>query len=351
MNFRQLTFAREFRGITQTELASRIDGLSQSNLSKFEKGIGIISDDLLERIMDYLDFPMSFLSLSIEPEISSSHFRKRATITAKDKGIIFRTISLIAHTYDKLAECINFPEFKFRQIDLSEGYKPEDAAKQVRRQFALGSNPLSNIYHFIEQNGISIYNWDCSFDQFDGVSLMTDNGYIIMIVNSKRSPDRIRYTLAHELGHVIMHLNRDFIIHPERDLEKEANRFAAELLMPESAIASTLCNLKMKDVAAYKRYWLTSMAAIIERAKALNAIAPIRYKTLRTELSRNGWLKNEPVMVDIDSPVTFKKAYELMKSELDYCIEDFEKIMKLPRSIIEDLYETKVSIKLSLCRN
>ena len=54
MNHKQLTFAREFKGYSQTELSNKIQGLSQSNLSKFEKGLGVLSEDLQKKIIDFL---------------------------------------------------------------------------------------------------------------------------------------------------------------------------------------------------------------------------------------------------------------------------------------------------------
>lgn len=53
INYKQLIFAREYRGYSQTELASKIIGLSQSNLSKYEKGVGTLSADVLNRIIDF----------------------------------------------------------------------------------------------------------------------------------------------------------------------------------------------------------------------------------------------------------------------------------------------------------
>ncbi len=61
INYKQIIFAREYRGYSQTELASKIVGLSQSNLSKYEKGIGPLSTDVLNRIIDFLDFQLTFM--------------------------------------------------------------------------------------------------------------------------------------------------------------------------------------------------------------------------------------------------------------------------------------------------
>lgn len=61
INYKQIIFAREYRGYSQTELASKIVGLSQSNLSKYEKGIGPLSTDVLNRIIDFWDFQLTFM--------------------------------------------------------------------------------------------------------------------------------------------------------------------------------------------------------------------------------------------------------------------------------------------------
>ena len=56
MNPRQLIFVREYRGYSQTELSSHIVGLSQSNLSKFEKGIGSLSDEVKQKVIDLIAY-------------------------------------------------------------------------------------------------------------------------------------------------------------------------------------------------------------------------------------------------------------------------------------------------------
>ena len=85
MNYGQLTFAREYRGYSQTELASKIPGLSQSNLSKYEKGVGQLSDEIIAKIVDVLQFPSSFFEKSIYNTVNIAHYRKRASINKKDE--------------------------------------------------------------------------------------------------------------------------------------------------------------------------------------------------------------------------------------------------------------------------
>lgn len=57
MDYRQLTIAREYRGFTQSKLSGMIEGLSQSNLSKYEKGLGTLSEDLVLQDNGGIGFP------------------------------------------------------------------------------------------------------------------------------------------------------------------------------------------------------------------------------------------------------------------------------------------------------
>ena len=62
-----LTVVRNYRGYNQTKLCKNIKGLSQSNLSKFEKGErGVLSIDKLREIMTFLDWPFDFLYKEIK---------------------------------------------------------------------------------------------------------------------------------------------------------------------------------------------------------------------------------------------------------------------------------------------
>ena len=81
INYKQIIFAREYRGYSQTELASKIVGLSQSNLSKYEKGIGPLSTDVLNRIIDFLGFPTDFYEKKISNIAENAHYRRKKGMT------------------------------------------------------------------------------------------------------------------------------------------------------------------------------------------------------------------------------------------------------------------------------
>lgn len=334
MKGNQLTFAREYRGYTQKALAASVPGLSQSNLSKYEHGMGILSDDVLSRIMRFLNFPMAFLDLNINNNIENKHYRSKASISATKKRTIDREIALVAYCFDWFSDFVELPEYTFGCYDLEEGFSPEDVARQTRRKLRLGADPIKDICTLCEANGVFVYQIDTDCVEFDGVSLITDKGNHLIIINGNRSNDRTRLTIAHELGHIMMHENINVFINPARNKEKEATAFAAEFLMPESLIKNSLYSLKMSQLPSLKTYWLTSMSSIVERARLLGTIDKDRYTGLRCEFSRNHWNKKEPMDVPLDSPSVVKQILELVTGELGYTNKEVVEGMK----IAEDAY-------------
>ena len=338
INYRQITFAREYRGYSQSELSSKIKGLSQPNLSKFEKGIGVLSDDVLFNIISFLDFPISFFEKEIFNKPENAHYRKKASITKTERTSLENSNRIIGYIVDQMAESLEFPTFQFKEIDLGEGYTPTYVAQYVRKLLNLKDFPVKDINTILESNGIIVVELDTDISLFDGVSFTTDNGYKVIVLNKSMSNDRKRFTLAHELGHLIMHSSEDFLFAEYRDKEDEANMFASEFLMPSNAISNSLRNLKLSYLLDLKRYWLTSMASIVRRAKDIGCISYDKYQYYNVELSRKGYKKEEPLNVFIDTPKLFYTAYKMHRENLEYSDEDIVSAFSLPMDVIKRFF-------------
>ncbi|MGP2570515.1 helix-turn-helix domain-containing protein [Ornithobacterium rhinotracheale] len=350
VNHTQLTLARESRGITQTELSKAVQGLSQSNLSKFEKGLGGLSMETLERIMKYLDFPISFLELDIQATLETANYRKKASISKKKIQKFETSCKIISHIIDQMSDSIEYPDFDLIQLNLDEGYTPIEAARFTRRNFRLKENePVKDIFKLIENKGIVVYEIDIE-DKFDGISLFTDKGFPVIVINRNLPNDRKRFTLAHELGHLVMHCSYEYPISLDRDKEKEANEFAAEFLMPTIAIRRSLSGLMYSDLYKLKNYWLTSKSSIVRRAYDLGVIDKNRYTYFNIELSRNGEKLKEKESVYIDYPCVFKDSVNIHIDELKYSIEELSQVFTLPIDYVEqyclDIPDKKVKLKI-----
>lgn len=348
MNHRQLTFAREFRGYSQSELSSSITGLSQSNLSKFEKGIGYLSESVQNEIINFLNFPKDFFDKKIFNVIDNANYRKKSTVSKSHVNDFEFRCKLVGYIIDEMSEDINWPEFKFRPLNVEDGFEPEYIAMYTRKKCKIDPfKPVRDIFTVIENNGVIIYEID-ALEKFDGVSFHTDKGYPVIIINKNFSNDRKRFTLAHELGHLLMHNESEFPISSYRDKEKEANLFASEFLMPENAIKNSLFRLKFRDLLEFKQYWLTSMASIVRRAADLNCISSIEYKNFYIQLSRAGYTKREPGHVFIDQPSVFSEGIKLLRDDLKYTLDELVNYLSLPEDVIDELLSVENEQKLKL---
>ena len=333
VNHSQLTLAREYRGLTQTELSKAVQGLSQSNLSKFEKGLGGLSDELLGKIFDTLNFPKEFFAKKINIDLAIANYRKKSSISKTLLQNFETSCKFIGYLIDEMADSVDYPDFSLVTLDLEEGYTPEEVAIFTRKNFRIAPDePIHDIFKVIENKGIIIYELNTD-EKFDGISFFTPKGFAVIVINKHFTNDRKRFTLAHELGHLIMHTA--FPVPNIRDKEQEANDFASEFLMPERAIRNSLEGLKLSSLSALKSYWLTSKASIIRRAYSLGVINQDKYKYFNIELSRIGEKKNEKGSVSIDEAITFDMAVKLHLKELEYTYNDLANAFALPEDIIQ----------------
>jgi Zn-dependent peptidase ImmA (M78 family) len=141
------------------------------------------------------------------------------------------------------------------QIDLdATGATPERVAEQMRAYWMLPRGPIENLVEVIEDGeGIVI---STNFDTLllDGLSFRSEGLPPLFFLNRGMPVDRTRFSLAHELGHMVLHAI------PEDDalMEAQAHRFAAEFLMPAADIRPYLKEAKLSVFARIKRFWMVS---------------------------------------------------------------------------------------------
>ena len=330
INGRSSKLARESRGLSQSKL-SELLGVTQASLSRFEKGVLTVAPEFVSKIAQVLNYPASFFEkdICIVGE-TSLFYRKRASMTVKDLSILESKISILSKGIDELMESINIPELRIPSVEPSVDNSPQEIAYKVRNFLDVPAGPIDKIVSLLEKNGVIVMflNVD-DMEKFDGLTMFTMNQAPVIWINRNIPNDRKRFSLAHELGHLVMHLRSDNLEKSEEQKELEANEFAGEFLMPKSQCKVDLFKLKYKDLGMKKYYWKVSKAAIIYRAKELKCISEETARYLYVTLGRYGERKNESVQVPIDEPQIVKKMYSLHVSELKYSAEEMMDITGL----------------------
>ena len=344
-----IKIARESRGLSQSDL-SKLIGVTQATLSRFEKGVLDVTPDAVKKIGEALSYPESFFERDIRCVGESSLFyRKRASMTVKNLSVLESKISILSKSIDELMESIDIPELRIPAVEPSAENRPKEIAYKIRTYLGVPAGPIDNIVSLLEKNGVIVMYLDLDdMDKFDGLTMFTANQAPVIWINRNSPNDRKRFNLAHELGHLVMHLRSEDLDKPEDQKEREANEFAGEFLMPESQCREDLFNLKYKELGVKKLYWKVSKAAIIYRAKELKCISEETARYLYVTLGRFGERKKETVMVSIDEPQIVKKMYNLHLSELDYTPEEMTTITGLmPNDIKAELLNMNglISIK------
>lgn len=332
--------AREFRGLTQEDLAKSLF-VSQAKIARIEGGLQTdVPDDLLDGIAKELSFPREFFAQE-EDRIgfgSSSYFyRKKAELTATDRKRIHGLVNILRIGLKKY---INFVEIGAKRplplFDISEyGGSPAKVAQALRGMWKLPDGPVKNVTASMEAAGIIIVPCNFGTRAMDATSLRLAEMPPMVFINFDVPGDRWRYTLSHELAHLVMH---DV---PHEVMEDEADAFAAEFLMPEvemRAQFSRYGRLRLQDFANFKQYWKTSMGALIERAHDLGFLDDNQRRYLWMTMSKLGYRTKEPNPVELETPQTFKKIVQYFKNDLKYSPDDFRKLLKLNPQELESLH-------------
>ncbi|WP_151841224.1 ImmA/IrrE family metallo-endopeptidase, partial [Mycobacterium tuberculosis] len=148
--------------------------------------------------------------------------------------------------------------------------------------------PVVNLTRWMEAAGCLVFEEDFATQRIDGLSQWVDD-YPVMLINANAAPDRKRLTLAHELGHLVLHSTN-----PTENMETEATAFAAEFLMPESEIRPELRRLDLGKLLELKREWGVSMQALLERAYRMGLVSAEARTKLYKAMNARGWKTKEP---------------------------------------------------------
>lgn len=355
INYRNLQLARESRGLTQLELSSSIAGLNQGNLSKMEKGLIPIPESILNSIAYTLDYPISFFEKESQPrELTTAFYRKYTSTPQKQLNVLECKTDIVRRVLDELTEAVDIPVFDIPQICVNGDLTPIEIAKRIRLFCKIPKGPIDEIVKLMESHGIVVvFLKDCP-EKFSGVSMFTGKQFPIMFINDAHSNDRKRFTIAHELGHIVMHLHDNTVYQKEmKDLDKEADLFSSEFCMPKDDCILDLMQLKYSHLPMLKMYWKISKAAIVYKAKILNQITESQYKYLMVQLSKTGQRKNEYEQVGIDNPTILNKIYDIYRKELNYSEEDFSSLVGLYAKDIHSLllYRPRPKVTFRIVNN
>ena len=298
--------------------AGKLLNMSSTAISKYEKGdIVPNSSKLIEFANAYKVKTIDLIKVYKTPKMKFTSFRKKKRLAGGNlellKQLILEEVSKYLEVLD--LSNVNSNTFKLKKYSCNDFNDAEKAAEKFRNFIEISNKqPISDLINILENLGIIIIqvkNYDNRFSDFDGLSEIVEGVPVIVLLDGITDGARQRFTIAHELGHLILDIKNERI-----DSEKLANRFASALLIPKEAIINEFGSLRKKisfyELNAFKNEYKVSYAAIVYRLKDLNIINEYLYKKLNIFISKNIG-KNDPNPIIPEISYGFKRIVHKLK--------------------------------------
>lgn len=347
-NYKLLCMARDSRELTQAGLADLMK-IGQGTLSKYETGLLEPSPEVVRDFVNVLSYPKAFFFQSEQAYgFPPFHFRKRKKLTAKSLNRIIAEMNIrrmhvkrLMHSYER--DSTGFiPEIDVDEYHGVSRKRPvvEDIAQHVREAWKVPRGPIENMVSLIERHGGVVVPCDFGTDLIDAMSQRIDGMPVLFFVNRTAPADRVRFTLAHELGHMVLHT---LALSDDEAMEEEADAFAGAFLVPADEFRAQLRRFDLPHVANLKGFWKVSMQALAMRAHRLELISPHQRKTFFMDMARLGYRKSEPNEPPAELPEAIAKMIRFHQRKLDYTDADVAELLHLIPSEFSRLYDETLS--------
>lgn len=362
-----LTNIRLLHELSRSQLASMIDVTEQS-IWQYENGYISPSLEAINKLRTYFHIQPKYLysKSNLPSQINEQHIAYRSKIRNSRQKTKSETVYLefLNHITNYLSSFITFPINRIKEIkEYAVNYKNRNAghmemnkmiehiALYARKSMGLNSGHNEDLLFYIEKNGAFIFEKSLN-ETVDAYSTWSDADVpYIILGNIKKSAVRRNFDLAHELGHLFLHYKTDIAYLNKKDydrIEKEANTFAANFLLPEKEFLSDLEAIdKISNPNAYidlKKKWKVSIAAMAYRVYSLKQMSYQQYRYFNASLHRNNYKKIEPLdeQIIIMRPGKIRSSFQALFEKGIITVDDVLNYTKFELKLLSDLLNIEI---------
>ena len=283
---------------SQHDLAAGVD-VSATTISKYERGLSKPGSEVLMQIADALDLDVSFFLRPRRVGTIEPAYRKLSSLNKGDERQLTERIRDWLERYLEAEEIVEPEPAAFESptgfpYPVGSMGDAEAAAMALREAWDLGTDPIEDVTALLEDHGIRVGVIEAD-DDFDACTFRTEiNGDVPVVVTRNGVPgDRQRFSLAHELGHLVLD------IADEVDTEDACDRFAGALLAPEPAVCDAIGEsergaITRKELHMLKHRFGISMQTLIFRFRDLRIISEHSAAKAHRDFRKHGWHEEEP---------------------------------------------------------
>jgi len=296
----RLRLARLRRGMSLAALAEKLEQrVTPQAINKYEKGDMMPSSSVLLALAKALGVSLDFLMSSQVVELDGVEFRKRASVTEREKSLIESEVIDHLERYLAIEAILDLPdeESALDRLDAVTVVSPEDAeerANALRVEWRLGCEPVPSVTALLEEKNVRVIQIEAPAGFYGLTCRVRRPGgkpSIPIVVRRHVNVERDRFTLAHELAHAAI---KDSVA---GKVEKMMDRFAGAFLVPaehlKNEIGARRTSLGYNELVQLKHLYGVSMWALLMRLRDVGIVSEATHKNLYRTSAR-AWLKSEP---------------------------------------------------------
>ena len=296
----RLKLARKRSGLSLRELSSNMGGMvSAQAIGKYERGEMMPSSTVAIALAKALDVSTTYLLSPTAVSLQSVEFRKLAAPKASARAMVEATVLDHVDRYLQVEDILGIADSGWEAsvnelwpIETVEDV--EQVAISMRAAWNLGGNPIPDLTELLEERGIKVLKLDLPLS-VDGLNCRvhrTDGSEVpVMVCSTAKSIERRRFTLAHELGHMVMD------IPPGVHEEKACNQFAGAFLVPSDELVREVgqrrLNFGFAELVEIKTMFGISAAALVIRMREAGIISEATLGRIFRGIGQN-WKTEEP---------------------------------------------------------
>jgi Zn-dependent peptidase ImmA (M78 family)/transcriptional regulator with XRE-family HTH domain len=336
-----VTLARRAKAMSQADLADAV-GVTQATVSHWEKGHRVPEAEVIDRVADALAvLPLTLVDHSVAT--TTPMFRAAGVSTKRDEHRIEGRTELARLAASRILAGVEVaPALPWPTTDDPLGDVPEEAAAALRRVWRIPPGPIANLTKFVEGAGAIVLRVDFGHPKVEAAYAhpRRDAKRWVLINTYMEDWARQRLTLAHELGHAMLHHWDAFNVPDERAREAQAYAFALALMVPADDFILDIAHTSRRwdDFLRLRHKWGISAAALARRGHDLGLVDASAYRAINIMRRSRGHWKHEPGDdTQLERPAIFPEAVSLLRDHARWTDATFSEVAGLPYARLAEL--------------
>jgi len=333
--------ARHLRGFTQKRASDDL-GIAQAVFSRLENGLVEADEEIRRKVSQVFSLPEAFFKSTetiYGPPVSVHAMLRgnKSELSARDVDMITAELNIRLMQLRRFMEVVDYsPPSQVPTLDVEQFESPAAIAALVRAHWKMPAGPVKNLTRLLENAGVIVGESSFSGASVSGVTFAAPGRPPIVLVNRSHPADRLRFTLAHELGHLVMHR------FPTAGMEDEANQFASAFLLPPHEIEDVFRGRKMslELLASLKKEWRVSMQSLLMAAQNGGAVTGNQARYLWQQISARGWRTREPASLDFpfDKPTVLPTILKAHTEDMGFNFDELVEISRVGKDDFTEFY-------------